>query len=112
MSLASASRLVSVKDLMLAMPPPVSAQFEVPVVMPKVWLPKRPLVVAAKICTMPFWLPKTSEPSPHPAVPYLSAAMAADVRHRTPATRRSLRMYPSARVHDEYGHSRVPLQGP
>ena len=38
--------------------------------MPKVWLPKVPFVVAARIWTAPGWLPNASEPRPQPAVPY------------------------------------------
>ena len=52
-------------------------QFDVPVVMPKVWLPKMPFVVAARIWTAPGWFPKASEPRPQPAAPYRPGALQA-----------------------------------
>src|SRR4051812_31746597 len=72
MSLARASRFAWMKILALAEPPAVLSQFDVPVVMANVWLPDVPLVVAAKIWTMPGLLPKRIEPRPQPAVPYLA----------------------------------------
>ena len=69
MSFATTSRFASTKFFV----PEASApgpQFEVPVVMPKVWLPNVPFVVAARIWTAPGWLPNTSEPRPQPATPY------------------------------------------
>jgi hypothetical protein len=49
---------------------PPETQFDVPDVMPKVWLADVPLVVAARICASGvFTGPNTSEPRPHPAIP-------------------------------------------
>ena len=48
---------------------PVLAQFDVPDVMPNVWLPAMPFVVAAKTWMMPGESPNTREPIPQPAAP-------------------------------------------
>jgi hypothetical protein len=50
----------------------VSTQFEVPEVMPKVWLLNDPLVVEANTWMKPGFDPKTIDPRPQPAVPYLA----------------------------------------
>ena len=48
----------------------MSVQLLVPELMPKVWLPKIPLVVAASTCMMPVCFPKSIDPRPQPAMPY------------------------------------------
>ena len=48
---------------------PPDAQFDVPDVMPNVWLAKVPLVVAARICGAAPLSLNTSEPRPQPAIP-------------------------------------------
>src|SRR5689334_22164017 len=50
-----------------------AAQPSVPVEMPNVWLPKMPLVVAAKTCVKPGLEPISMAPRPQPAGPYPSA---------------------------------------
>ncbi len=69
MSLASASRLVSMKFFAPSFEAAASPQFKVPEVMPNVWLPTMPLSVAASTCAKPLELPRTTEPRPQPAVP-------------------------------------------
>ena len=74
MSFASASRLVSMNAFVLAVPPAVSVQLLVPLVIPNVWLPNVPFVVAASTGRP---LPKKTEPSPQPARPYFASPCAA-----------------------------------
>src|SRR6202158_1080485 len=72
-SLAKASRLASMKIWAALVPVAVSAQLEVPLLMPKVCVPNVPFSVAATTWIRPFLSPKANEPRPQPAVPYGSA---------------------------------------
>ena len=79
MSRASASRFPSMKSavLQLDFTAPSCVQPDVPLVMPKVWLPNVPLVVTARTCgAMPACPSKSFEPQPQLPTLFSPAAIA------------------------------------